>query len=215
MCSFIDNISSKDEPETTSQVIFKCFSRYTHHFCEDIGYFFWVQFLGTFRYAANKDCRIILLHWFWEAYNWLSFKRQWWWSCDGYNTKTFLQFHRRFNFPFISCYFWIFLVLIDFLDCQIDVQHLVWIGLSHCSLHVLRLFEWLWLVSYHTNYVASCIVTFSSGDVQSPPADNTTKILISVLGSFFGVVICTLLVVYRIFFQQGKNVLLFCALCVL
>ena len=136
-------------------------------------------------------------------------------SVDGYNTKTFLQFDRRFNFPFISCYFWIFLVLIDFLDCQIDVQRLVWIGLSHCSLHVLRLFEWLWLVSYHTNYVASCIVTFSSGDVQSPPADNTTKILISVLGSFFGVVICTLLVVYRIFFQQGKNVLLFCALCVL
>ena len=136
-------------------------------------------------------------------------------SGDGYNTKTFLQFDRRYNFPFISCYFWIFLVLIDFLDCQIDVQLIVWIGLSHCSLHVFRLFEWLGLVGYHTNYVASCIVTFSSGYVQSPPADNTTKILISVLGSFFGVVICTLLVVYRIFFQQGKNVLLFCALCVL
>lgn len=45
---------------------------------------------------------------------------------------------------------------------------------------------------------------FIGGDVQSPPADNTTKILISVLGSFFGVVICTLLVVYRIFFQQVR-----------
>ena len=102
-----------------------------------------------------------------------------------------------------------------FLSCQIDVQLLVCIGLSRCSLFVFRLFDWLWLVSYHTNYVASCIVPFSSDHSQPPPADNTTKILISVLGSFFGVVICTLLVVYRIFFRQGKNVLLFCALCML
>ena len=212
VCSFIDNISSKHDPETTSQVIFKCFSRYTYHFCEDIGDFF-----SRFSFWALFDTQLIKIV---ELSSYIDFEKlttdcPLGASGDGYNTKTLLQFDRRFNSPFISCYFRIFLVLIDFLDCQIDVQLLVWIGLSHCSLYLLRLFEWLWLISYHTNYVASCIVPFSSGDGQAPPADNTTKILISVLGSFFGVVICTLLVVYRIFFQQGKNVLLFCALCVL
>ena len=54
MCSFIDNISSKDEPETTSQVIFKCFSRYTHHFCEDIGYFFRFSFWALFDTQLTK-----------------------------------------------------------------------------------------------------------------------------------------------------------------
>ena len=121
MCSFIDNISSKDEPETTSQVIFKCFSRYTHHFCEDIGYFFGVQFLALFDTQLTKIV---------ELSSYIDFEKLTTdcplnASVDGYNTKTFLQFDRRFNFPFISCYFWIFLVLIDFLDCQIDVQRLV------------------------------------------------------------------------------------------
>ena len=45
---------------------FQCFSHNTHHFCEDVGefyriFYFQVQFLGIFRYAANEFYLIIPL----------------------------------------------------------------------------------------------------------------------------------------------------------
>ena len=110
LSSFINNISSKHDPETTSgQVILKCFSHYTHHFCEDMGdCFFRLSFWALFDTQLIKTV---------ELSSYIDFEKL---TTDcplsasggGYNTKTFLQFDRRFNSPFISCYFRIFLVLI-------------------------------------------------------------------------------------------------------
>ena len=67
-CSFIDNISSKHDPDTTSKFN-ESVSHHTHHFCEDVGEFY-IIFTFRFSFWALFDTQLMNFIWKYVFY-WL------------------------------------------------------------------------------------------------------------------------------------------------